>query len=115
MNTASIRTFPKGDPRGVCIARWAPMWTGRRYEPLYPPHDLLRAYRDFRIDWIVFAAGYKRRVLAELDARRVYAELGPEAVLLCFEPAGEHCHRRLVAAWLEQEIGIEVPELGSVA
>jgi hypothetical protein len=30
--------------------------------------------------------------------------------MLCWEAPGEFCHRRLVAEWLEGELGIQVPE-----
>lgn len=33
-------------------------------------------------------------------------------VLLCFEPAGAPCHRRVFASWWESETGQLVPELG---
>ena len=36
---------------------------------------------------------------------------GDDATLLCFEKAGEFCHRRLVAEWIEKGTGVEVPEL----
>ena len=36
---------------------------------------------------------------------------GRGLVLLCYEPAGEPCHRRLFATWLEQQTGQHVPEL----
>jgi len=50
-------------------------------------------------------------ILARLDPRKVYEDLGQEAVLLCWEQPGEFCHRRLVAAWLEEALGVTVPEL----
>lgn len=62
--------------------------------------------------------------LADLDPRKVVADLtslagGAEPVLLCYEkpPFTETnwCHRRLVAAWLEKELAIEVPEFEPVA
>jgi hypothetical protein len=32
--------------------------------------------------------------------------------LLCFEPTGEFCHRRVLASWIEEHTGQRVPELG---
>ena len=58
--------------------------------------------------------------LAKLDARGVLADLtglaaGAEPVLLCYErppfTADNWCHRRMAASWLEQALGIDVPEL----
>jgi uncharacterized protein (DUF488 family) len=56
-----------------------------------------------------YRAAYQE-ILDRLDPRKVYQELGEDAILLCFEKAGEFCHRRLVAEWLERELGVEVPE-----
>ncbi len=39
------------------------------------------------------------------------SDLGPDAILLCWESPGEDCHRRLIAAWLESHLKIKVPEL----
>lgn len=49
--------------------------------------------------------------LAKLDAREIFEQLGENAVLLCWEGFNVKCHRRMVAEWLEDELGIEIPEL----
>ena len=60
-------------------------------------------------------------ILAQLDPRSVFDELGDDAVLLCFcdvigdEDNGipaQFCHRRVVAEWFEFHLGVVVPELG---
>lgn len=51
-------------------------------------------------------------MLDSLDPAKVLQDLGEDAILLCREKAGEFCHRRLVTAWLEESLGIEVPEWG---
>jgi uncharacterized protein (DUF488 family) len=48
--------------------------------------------------------------LDKLDPGEVAYELGSEAVLLCWEAPGRFCHRRLVATWLEEALGVDVPE-----
>lgn len=57
-----------------------------------------------------FEAIYRDQ-LDRLDAKKVYTDLGPDTVLLWYEKPGEYCHRRLAAAWLEEKLGIQVPEL----
>ena len=57
--------------------------------------------------------------LNNLSAKIVIKELeelscGKDIVLLCHEKAGEFCHRRLVADWLNRELGIKVVELGKM-
>ena len=53
--------------------------------------------------------------LKNLDAEKVYQEL-QDCVLVCFESPKDivsgkkFCHRRMVAGWIETELGIVVPE-----
>ena len=59
--------------------------------------------------------------LAALDPKKVHEDLlslagDAEPVLLCWEKppftVTNWCHRRLVASWFNQELGIDVPEIG---
>jgi hypothetical protein len=50
-------------------------------------------------------------VLDKLNPQEVFAELGKDAVLLCWEPKGLFCHRHLVAAWFWEKMGLEITEL----
>jgi hypothetical protein len=43
---------------------------------------------------------------------KVTNDLGPDAIMLCFEKFNEKCHRRLVASWLETSLWIVIPEFG---
>lgn len=52
-----------------------------------------------------------RKILDKLDPAMVLEDLGEGAILLCWEKAGEFCHRRLVAEWLEEHLGITVNEI----
>lgn len=67
--------------------------------------EFTRRYRE-RLD--LYGAEKILRVLAAV-ARREHRE---GVVLLCFEPAGVFCHRRVLADWIEQQTGQHVPELG---
>ena len=102
----------------VSISRGKPRWlkggwlnhvalgtTGRNYDDLAPSAAALK--RPLDEYHRSFAAQ-----LAALDARKVYDDLGANAVLLCFCEVGVMCHRRIVAEWLEYHLGVEVPELG---
>ena len=69
---------------------------------LAPTKDLLDAYKRGRIDW----ASYERSFL-ELMAERAVEDSVPQELidggcLLCSEDKAHHCHRRLVAEYLEQ-------------
>jgi hypothetical protein len=47
----------------------------------------------------------------KLNTAKVYADLGPDAILLCWESTGADCHGRLVAEWLKKSLNIIIPEL----
>jgi hypothetical protein len=53
-----------------------------------------------------------RKQLEARDARQVAQEPGSDAILLCWEAFNVRCHRRLLAEWLEEKLGVVVPELG---
>jgi len=100
---------PRGQPAGY-----------RFYRPLAPErawlHEPLEVYRPL----------YQAK-LAALDPQKVWDDIHAlagkdadgrqiEPVLLCFEvppwTATNWCHRRLAAAYLQERLGVTVPELG---
>jgi len=99
------------DPQAVSIAHWPPRWwgAGRRYNLLAPSADLLKRSKA-GLPWPEYVEEYTREVLEKLDPVRVHADL-KDSILLCWERPGEDCHRRLVAEWIEEAIGVKVPEL----
>lgn len=98
-------------PGAVSIARFPPKWyTGRCYFPLAPKPEMLQIG-----DWNEYKRRYRDEILAALNPDDVLRDLGAEGadcdiVLLCFEKDRSHCHRGLVAEWLEGTKGIRVPE-----
>jgi hypothetical protein len=90
----------------VAISAGVPRWfRGRRYPQLAPTRAMLKMTK-VEYDRLFDA------ILARLDPKQVAQDLGEGAVLLCWEKPGQRCHRRRVAEWLEEALGIEVPELG---
>jgi uncharacterized protein (DUF488 family) len=64
-----------------------------------------------KIDEIQYASLYFELLESrKLDPHKIVEELGEDAVLLCYEKPGDFCHRRLVAAWIKEGTGIDVPE-----
>ena len=53
---------------------------------------------------------YYKTVLSKLDAKQLVKEL-KNNILLCYEEPKLFCHRHIVAAWIETELGIFVPEI----
>jgi len=72
---------------------------------LAPTQDILDAYKKHKGDWSV----YERKFLDLMARREVEKKLKPEllqqACLLCSEHLPHHCHRRLVAEYLNAKWG----------
>lgn len=104
-NYARSKQIPAGlVPISISIK--PPYWYKGKHEPrLCPTKEMLSMSRS----------DYDRlfdEILSNLDARQVYESLGDNAVLLCYETPNTWCHRRRVAEFFEQSLGIVVPELG---
>ena len=79
---------------------------------LAPTKDILDAYKKQKGDWGL----YERQFLDLMRSRRVESEVSRELVdgacLLCSEEKPHHCHRRLVAEYLEEQWGgVEIEHL----
>jgi uncharacterized protein (DUF488 family) len=69
---------------------------------LAPTQQMLDEYRKSKAGWEVYARNFNRL----LEERKVERELSPEVIdrgcLLCSEDKPHHCHRRLVAEYLQK-------------
>lgn len=81
----------------------------RTYDPLKPPKKLVYDYKEGRITEEQYTEKYNYQ-LSLLDPKHVY-EVLKDSILLCWEVPGDFCHRRLVAEWIEKNLGIEVEEV----
>jgi uncharacterized protein (DUF488 family) len=72
---------------------------------LAPVQEMLDEYKKKRGDW----SAYEAKFLALMASRKVEDELDRAVIdggcLLCSEPTPEHCHRRLVAEYLQHAWG----------
>lgn len=101
----NIRNIP-ANLRPVAISRSVPKWfNGSADQRLAPTWAMLHMSRE-EYDYEF------RKILKRLNPRKIYEDLGDNAVLLCYERPNEWCHRRLVAEWFEEHLGIVVPEWG---
>jgi len=111
-NTSQLAGFTKRDDlpfflKELCGAEYV-------HEPLLAPtQDIIDAYKKKKGGWEEF----ERRFLALMAERRIEEAIdrklfdGP-TVLLCSEPAADHCHRRLVLEYLNEKWGdMEVSHL----
>jgi uncharacterized protein (DUF488 family) len=80
---------------------------------LAPTQEMLDAYKKEKGDW----NAYETRFLALMKQRRIEETVPQEVLadscLLCSEDKPHHCHRRLVAEYLNHHWGdIEIAHLG---
>ncbi len=108
MKTSNFRRYT-GD-KGVAICIYPPVdWAGLRYPALAPDRQTFYAIKEGAITKEQYEKLYRENVLAKLDPKAIY-EMFKHNVLLCWEEPGKFCHRRIVAAWIQENLGIEVPE-----
>jgi uncharacterized protein (DUF488 family) len=104
-NTSQLAAFAKRDDlkfflREICRADYV-------HEPLLAPTQvMLDAYKKAKGSW----EEYEKQFLALLTERKVEECVDRKlfevpAVLLCSETTSEHCHRRLVAEYLQSKWG----------
>ena len=79
---------------------------------LAPSAEILLEYKNNGSDW----SGYERQFLALMAERHIESALTPEwmdgACILCSEASPAHCHRRLVAEYLQTHWqGVEIQHL----
>lgn len=101
------------DPHAVAICNGTKGFHVRSYAPLIPPWWLVERFKSKEATAEEFTQLYQQQ-LAKLDPHIVVAQLGTQAILLCWEKPGEFCHRRLAAEWIESKTGVSCPELGHI-
>jgi hypothetical protein len=99
----------------LSISGKAPDWyVGPQCRKLAPKWEFFSAYRAGEIDEDEYTKEFYEQVLKPLSARDMYEFLtktyGDDVILLCYEKPGEFCHRRIVAGWFEEALGVDVPE-----
>lgn len=112
-NLAEVGAVKVGISRGK--PRWKLPYRYRVLRELAPSREAL-AIHDHAEFEEAYLAGLEeigaQTILAQLE--RISAEEGGRPlVLLCYENvlAGDWCHRQIAAEWMQERLGIEVPEL----
>jgi uncharacterized protein (DUF488 family) len=111
-NFANVKKYVSAGYLPISIAISARYFNGLKYPKLNPRKDFMNDTPE------TYIPKYNE-ILKKLNTDEVIKDLhhiseGKDVVLLCHEKAGDFCHRRLVAEWLLNEKGIEVPELGKM-
>jgi hypothetical protein len=81
------------------------------YKPLCPTWKIIQDYKRQIISKEEYTRIYIGYFLNNLDAAKVYQELGNDAILLCWERPNKFCHRHIVAEWLSNSLNIQITEL----
>lgn len=80
---------------------------------LAPTKELLRDYRQGLIDWNAYESRFMDLMRERRVEETVPKELLHESCLLCSEDQPHHCHRRLVAEYLNENWGnVDIEHLG---
>lgn len=72
---------------------------------LAPTKDILDAYKKHKGDWGVYEVAFMGLMRKREIEKRVDPAVLDEGCLLCSEHEPHHCHRRLVAEYLNEEWG----------
>jgi uncharacterized protein (DUF488 family) len=101
-NVSQLAGFAKKEDlrffaRAICAAEYV------HAEDLAPTQEMLDTYKKKKGDW----AEYEKEFVELIRGRRVEKSAKEEVVdrscLLCSEETAEHCHRRLVAEYLQEK------------
>jgi len=102
----NVKKLPE-DLVPVGISQGVPAWYKGRVEKCLAP-----SWAMLKLSPEEYDSQYKAAVLSKLDPKAIFELLGDNAVMLCWEEPGFRCHRRLVAEWLEANLGITITEVG---
>ena len=105
-----IKSYPKNKGyKYISIARFNRFWKGEEFKKLAPPAEIIKIE-----DEKLYTKLYYEKVLNKLDPKQVYAELGDNAVLLCYEKCTDikegktFCNIRIFAKWMKEYLGVKV-------
>jgi uncharacterized protein (DUF488 family) len=108
MKTSNFKSYKESN--GIAICLYPPLnWKGDVYMELAPSKSTFFEKKANKIDEAEYEKRFYNETLSKLDPQKIYNKF-KDKVLLCWEPSGEFCHRRIVAKWIESNLGIEVPE-----
>lgn len=114
-NTSQLAAFAKRDDLAYFLGSLCNI-DYLHLKELAPTVDLLSDYRKKRIDWQT----YEARFLELMETRQIEKSISKDIIdgscLLCSEKEPHHCHRRLVAEYLQDRWGdLAITHLGDEA
>jgi len=100
------------DPNAIAISVKPPSYyKGKIYLPLAPTWELVHQSKKGLITHKQYTEQYLQLLKQRnVDPFKVLEDIGENAILLCYEPPGQHCHRHIAAKWIYEHTGVEIPE-----
>lgn len=103
-NTSQLSGFTKRDDLRFFLEEVA----GIEYmhvPELAPTQDILDAYKKHKGDWSVYEQEFNALMAKRAIEKTISRDTADLGCLLCSEKKPHHCHRRLVAEYLQQQWG----------
>lgn len=75
---------------------------------LAPTKTILDDYKQKRISWSDYEQKFNTLITERKIEQNISPELLEDACLLCSEPTPHHCHRRLVAEYLDRKLDLSI-------
>ncbi len=72
----------------------------KQYTPLAPPWWLVDQYKKGNVSVDEYTSTFNHQ-LNQLSINKVIADIGKDAILVCYELPNQFCHRHLVAEWIK--------------
>jgi uncharacterized protein (DUF488 family) len=71
---------------------------------LAPTKDILDDYKKKQINWTTYEDKFNQLMTKRQIEKKISPDILDEACLLCSEALSHHCHRRLVAEYLQNQL-----------
>ena len=111
-NSSQLSGFAKQDDLAYFLRELCGMEYAHLPE-LAPTQEILSDYRKKRIDWETYEALFMELMRERRIEETIPEEIIRDGCLLCSEDQPHHCHRRLVAEYLEREWGeLDIVHIG---
>jgi uncharacterized protein YeaO (DUF488 family) len=116
-NYARIKQFRTKHPDCYIVGTsvWIPHWFKNSVDvqrlDLAPTWEIVNAIKEDEITWEEYEEGYLK-LLEErkINPQQIIDELPNNTFLLCFEKPTDHCHRFLLADWVQEKTGFKITE-----
>lgn len=103
----------------ISVARFNPKWLPKDkyiwFKNLAPSKDLLKNYKDNKIDWEEYIPIYYEglnNLFSKYEIHKIkkYLNSGQDVTILCYERSEDNCHRHLLAN-LFKDLGYYIEEI----